>query len=259
MRAAARPPGLGMSLRAEALSLSRDGRPVLRDVSLALEPGEMVALLGANGSGKTTLLRLLLGLLKPDAGRVLLDGEPIASLSRRQIATRIAYVPQSHQPTFPFTVAEMVAMGRAPATGWDRRRTADTITGEAIERVGIAHLADRLYTALSGGERQSVLIARALAQGARTLVMDEPTAALDLGQRERLMTLLQQLSADGFAVLATTHDPDQALRRFGRAIALHEGHVIADGPSRTVIDRALLSRCYDIPDTVLDRLGGAVP
>lgn len=248
-----------MSLRAEVLSLSRDGRPVLREVSLALAPGEMVALLGANGSGKTTLLRLLLGLLKPDSGRVSLDGEPIASLARRQIAMRIAYVPQSHQPTFPFTVAEMVAMGRAPATGWDRRRTSDQMTGEAIERVGIAPLAGRLYTTLSGGERQSVLIARALAQGARVLVMDEPTAALDLGQRERVMLLLRQLSADGFTVLATTHDPIDALRHFHRAIALHHGQVIADGPCRDVLDRALLGRCYDIPATILNAMGVVLP
>jgi iron complex transport system ATP-binding protein len=197
-------------------------RQVLFDISLMLRPGELVALLGVNGAGKTTLMRLLLGLLRPSAGEVLLDGANLARLPRRQVARRIAYVPQAHMPSFPFSVLEVVMMGRTPLAGvGSRLDVADADAAlQALDRFGLRRLASRSYTDLSGGERQAVLIARAVAQGARALIMDEPAASLDLGQQARLMTLLVDLVRDGYAILMSTHQPDQALRWCNRAVLL---------------------------------------
>ncbi|UAK25819.1 ABC transporter ATP-binding protein [Sphingomonas nostoxanthinifaciens] len=232
---------------------------MLRDVSLELGGGEMVALLGANGSGKTTLLRLLLGLLRADVGLVLLDDAPILSMPRRAIARRIAYVPQRHLPTFPFTVAEMVAMGRVSITGWAGKTSGASVAQTALDRVGIGHLARRAYTTLSGGEQQSVLIARAMMQGADILLLDEPTAALDPGQSAHVLSLLRQLAAHGLSVLATTHDPTEALRTFSRALVLSDGRIIADGPCADVLDAETLTRCYGVRIALMQTTGLVVP
>ena len=235
-------------IEARSLSFRLGGRELLRDVSLALAPGDCAALLGANGAGKTTLLRTLLGFVRPDRGEVLLDGRPLAAHGRRAIARRIAYVPQAHVPSFPYTVREIVAMARAPASGWGRSRTAvdDAAVADALERLGLGPFAERSYAGLSGGERQAVLIARALAQGARILLMDEPTASLDLGQRARLMRLLNALADEGHAILMSTHQPELAARGFNRAVLLHQGEVLADGPPRAVLTPDALSRLYAV-------------
>lgn len=237
-------------LHAEGLTVTRAGRPVLRELSLSLAAGEMVALLGANGSGKTTLLRTLLGLIRPDSGTVRLDGHPLAAMNRRAIAQAIAYVPQQPRMAFAFTVAEMVAMGGAPTTGWATGRATGRPDGprirEALERAGIAHLARRPVTALSGGEQQSVLIARALVQGAPVLLLDEPSAALDPGQKQRLFTTLATLVGEGMAVLASIHDPLAARRHFDRAVVIHAGALLADGPATQALTPAILARAYDM-------------
>ena len=245
-------------LEARGLSFRFGSREVLHRVSLALAPGDCVALLGANGSGKTTLLRLLLGLVQPEAGEVLLDGRPLAAQARRAVARRMAYVPQAHAPSFPFTVREIVAMGRTPATGWGGRfRAPDAaVVSDALERLGMLDFAERSYAALSAGERQAVLIARALAQGARVLLMDEPTASLDLGQQTRLMTLLGDLSGAGCAILMSTHAPDLALRWFNRAILLHHGSVLSDGPPHVTLTAERLSQLYRIDVELIDAGAG---
>ena len=235
-------------LEGRELSFGIAGREVLRRVSLALAAGDRVALLGANGSGKTTLLRLLLGLARPTHGAVLLDGRPLTSLPRRAVARRMAYVPQAHAPSFPFTVREIVAMGRAPEVGWGGKlRPPDdlAVTG-ALSKLGLLEFAERSYAALSGGERQAVLVARALAQGARILLMDEPTASLDLGQQTRLMSQLATLAGEGHAILMSTHQPELALRWFNRSVLLHEGEVLSDGPPRTTLTRESLSALYRV-------------
>ncbi|WP_323991367.1 ABC transporter ATP-binding protein [Nguyenibacter sp. L1] len=235
-------------LEARQVGFRRQGRWVLEDVSLTLRPGELVALLGPNGAGKTSLLRLLLRLSRPDAGRILLDGRDIAGLTRRHLAGRVAYVPQGHAVAFPYRVADVVALGRlaggtmlAPfASAADHRAAA-----EAMARLAIGHLAERAYVTLSGGERQSVLIARALAQGARLLVLDEPEAGLDYGQQRRLFGLLRDLAAGGYAILATTHDPLRAARVFSRAVLLRGGRVLADGPAAAILSEDAISDLYD--------------
>ncbi len=235
-------------IEADRVSFRLGGRRVLGDVSLALGPGDCAALLGANGAGKTTLLRALLGFVRPDAGEARLDGRPLLALGRREIARRVAYVPQAHAPTFPYSVREIVAMARAPSAGWGSRLSeADEAAIEAaLKRLGLIGFAERSYAGLSGGERQAVLVARALAQGARVLLMDEPSASLDLGQQARLMRLISELAGEGHTILMSTHQPDLALRWFNRAVLLHEGEVLGDGAPREILTPEALTRLYAV-------------
>jgi len=232
----------GTSLACHGIAFRRGQALVLDDVSLSIAPGEVV------GAGKSTLLRIMLGLLTPDAGTVTLDGRALGSHGRRQIAAAIAYVPQSHVATFPYSVRQIVAMGRVPHAGLALALGArdNEAIDAALARLRIGHLAQRSYTALSGGERQRVLLARALAQQARFLVMDEPLTGLDFGHQLRLLALLAELAADGYAILNTTHMPEQALSGATRAVLLEQGRVLADGPPRDVITAATMNAFYDI-------------
>lgn len=245
-------------IEARGLSIQLGERQVMRDVSLALRPGDCVALLGANGAGKTTLLRALLGFVRPDAGEVRLGGRPILAQNRREIARRVAYVPQAHAPTFPYLVREIVAMARAPAAGWGPGLgdADEAAIDRALARLGLTAFAERSYAALSGGERQAVLVARALAQGAQTLLMDEPTSSLDLGQQARLMKLLGDLAAEGHAILMSTHQPELALRWFNRAILLHDGEVLGDGTPREILTPEALTRLYAVDVRLVEVEGG---
>ena len=248
----------GVLIEARSLSFALGARQVLRDVSLALNPGDCAAVLGANGAGKTTLLRALLGFVSPDAGEVRLDGRPLSALGRRAIARRIAYVPQAHAPTFPYTVREIVAMARGPASGWGGARSAgdEAAIADALARLGLTAFAERSYADLSGGERQAVLIARALAQGAQILLMDEPTASLDIGQQARLMALLAELAAEGRAILVSTHHPELVLRWFNRAVLLHQGEVLGDGAPRAILTPESLSRLYAVEVDIVEAGNG---
>ncbi len=233
-------------LRLDHVGFHRGRRAVLHDVSLGVRTGEMTALLGPNGAGKTTLLRLLLGLARPDSGQVWLDGQPMAHWSRREVARRIAYVPQGHAPLFPYSVRDIVGMGRlaeAPFAPRLRERDRDAVA-HALAELSITHLAARPYTELSGGERQAVLLARALAQGGHILILDEPETGLDYGQKQRLYALLRRLAQRGHAIVATTHDPVQAARIFDRAILLRHGRVMEDGPAAALLVPVMLDRLY---------------
>jgi len=237
-----------LPLAARDLYFAYRGRPVLTGASLSLQSGEVVSLLGTNGSGKSTLLRLLLGFNTPHRGEVLLAGKPLHSYRRRQIALHIAYVPQMHVTPFPYPVREVVVLGRLPATGLGRApsRSDYEIVDIMLERLGIAHLAKRAYTEISGGERQLTLIARALAQGARTLVLDEPMTGLDYGHQLRLIERLCGLAAEGYAVLKTTHHPEHALLASTRVALLCDGRIDADGPPATVVIPSAIERLYGV-------------
>lgn len=235
-------------LRADDVHFAYRGRAVLKGASLQLAAGEVVCLLGANGAGKSTLLRVLLGFAKPSAGQVMFDGRALAHYRRRALAQCIAYVPQVHVTPFPYRVREVVLMGRMPVTGLLRAPGAkDHAAVDAmLELLGITHLAERAYTDLSGGERQLALIARALAQGARTLVMDEPATGLDYGHQIRLIERVRGLARDGYAVLMTTHHPEHALMAATRVALLADGRIAADGAPQAVVTPAAIARLYGI-------------
>lgn len=236
-------------IAAENLSIGHGSTVVGRGLSLAIAPGEIVCLLGPNGCGKTTLFRTLLGLIPSLAGRVCLKGRDLRELKRSEIARQLAYVPQAHVPPFPYRVEEVVLMGRAvrvrPLSAPSAQDRAAART--ALSRLGIGDLATADYSRLSGGQRQMVMIARALAQEAPMLVMDEPTASLDFGNQARVLARIADLAREGgHAVVLSTHDPDQAFALDARVILMHEGGILAQGPPAEVLTGARLSRVYGV-------------
>jgi iron complex transport system ATP-binding protein len=235
-----------MRLEAHDLSIGYRGHLVGSGISLALDPGEVLCLLGPNGAGKTTLFRTLLGLQRPLGGRVAVDGAPLDRLRPAEIARRMAYVPQAHVTEFSYSVLDVVLMGRtarlkpfsSPGPG-DERVARDKLAG-----LGIADLAAADYTRISGGQRQLVLIARALAQGAPILVMDEPTASLDFGNQTMVLARIRDLAAEGYGVVLSTHDPDHALLVANRVAIIADGGLCAIGAAHDVVTAGMLSRIY---------------
>lgn len=229
------------------------GRPVLRKVTLSVASGEVVSLLGPNGSGKTTLLKILLGLLQPQSGWVRLEGRTVSATPAKQLARRMAYVPQVHRPPFGYRVLDVVMMGRLPHKPFFFRysRTDRQMAHNALERLAIGHLAERSYTETSGGERQLILIARALAQGADIFVMDEPVNGLDYGNQIRLLARIANLAGSGYTFINTTHFPDHALWVADRVVMLEAGRIVADGSSAEVVTRHNLFRLYHTPVDVV--------
>ncbi|MCC6778365.1 MAG: ABC transporter ATP-binding protein [Hyphomicrobiales bacterium] len=237
------------TLAGRDLTIGYSDRVVGRALDVALAQGEVLALLGPNGGGKTTLLKTLLGLLRPRAGAVTIGERMLTAISVRERARLIAYVPQVHTPTFAFTVESVVLMGRtAHGNLFSRPSTRDRqVAADTLARFGIAHLAARPYTMISGGERQLVLLARALAQEPQFIVLDEPTASLDFGNQGKVMREIRALAAAGHGVLFTTHDPNHALRAADRAYLLRGGERIADGAVADVLTRERLSALYGAP------------
>ena len=231
------------------LHFSYGDRPVLQGVSLHLDEGELVFLLGANGAGKSTLFRCVLGLLPGYRGTVALQKGDTRNLSARALAREIAYIPQNHHPTFSYPVLDMVLMGThhqlSPFANPGPREEA--IALEALGQVGIRDLAQRDFQRLSGGEQQLVLIARALAQQARILLMDEPTSSLDFGNRIRVLDKTAELARRGYTILLSCHDPQLALLYADRVVALHQGRVLADGRPEAVLTESLLHTLYQVP------------
>ena len=235
-----------MNIQGHDLTIGYPDRTVGRGLDVIVSTGEVLALLGPNGGGKTTLLKTLLGLLKPKAGEVRLAEKPLGAYSTRERARVIAYVPQVHISTFAFTVETVVLMGRTAHGSLFSRPSAQdrAVAHAALERFGIAALADRPYTMISGGERQLVLLARALAQEPQFIVLDEPTASLDFGNQGKVMNEIRALAKSGHGVLFTTHDPNHALRTADRAYLLRDGTRIADGPVASVLNREQLEALY---------------
>jgi iron complex transport system ATP-binding protein len=247
-----------MKLVAEHLAYGYHDRSVGRDVSLGIDAGEVLCVLGPNGGGKTTLLRTLLGLLPSQGGNIALDGRPLAAWPRHALARVMGYVPQAHAGYFAFSVRDIVLMGRTAHIGLfaapaqrDRQAAA-----HALDTLGIAHLADQPCTQISGGERQLVLIARALAQGATLLVLDEPTAGLDFGNQIRVLEQIRALAASGMGVIFSTHDPDQAFQCADHALLLRPGGLLCSGAPDAVLNNENLRELYGVTVEVVELPGG---
>ena len=222
---------------------------VVRDVTVEIHGGGLVGILGPNGSGKTTLLRLLSGTRAPCAGRVTLDGQPLAQLSRREVARRLAVVPQETELSFEYTALEMVLMGRHPHLGlFAVEGPADlAIARDAMTATGTDHLEARNFHTLSGGEKQRVVIAAALAQSPSILLLDEPTASLDLGYQLEIASLLGSLNRDrGVAMAISTHDLNFAAAVCRDLVAMRDGRVLASGPPDDVLTPDTIRRLYDV-------------
>lgn len=237
----------------DGVTVTLGGRRVVRDVSATVEVGEWVALIGPNGAGKTTLLRAIAGLVSHE-GEVSLLGETAGGLGRRERARRLAVVPQEPETPPWLTVAEYVLLGRTPHLGpLAREGTADReATARALERLDLVTLADRVLGTLSGGERQRAVVARALAQEASIVLLDEPTAALDIGHQQQALELLDDLRAsEGLTLLAAMHDLTLAAQYADRVLLLAEGVVVADGPPAQVLTEAALAERYGASVRVL--------
>ena len=225
------------------------GRTIIKDISFSIAPGELLCLLGPNGVGKTTLFKTILGSLQLQAGEILLHGENVASWSRRRFATKVGYVPQAHTPPFPFQVIEVVTMGRTAHLGlFSTPSAVDVdIALEALENLGIAHLRDSVYTEISGGERQLVLIARALAQQVEILIMDEPASNLDFGNQIKLLEHIRKVvDKDRLSVILTTHYPNHALMYASKAVLLGRDQTVSIGRPEEVITEAYLKHAYEV-------------
>ncbi|MDD3295451.1 MAG: ABC transporter ATP-binding protein [Geobacteraceae bacterium] len=245
--------GLKPLIKMEGISFGYTQKTVLADINLSIAKGEIVTLLGPNGCGKSTLIKIMLGLIRPDAGRVFLNGENIRELGSRYLAREVAYVPQIHKSSFPYTVLDVVLMGRIPhKTFFFRYSKSDMkIAQSALERLSVLHLTDRVYTEISGGERQLTLIARALAQGARTFIMDEPASGLDYGNQLKLLDQIIKLSREGYTFIKATHSPEHALWIADRAIMIKKGIIVADGPCDDIINTENLFHLYNARVNVL--------
>ena len=232
----------------------RGGERVLEDVSFSLEEGTVTCLLGPNGTGKTTLLKILLGLLKNDSGSVGWNGKDITSLGARERARIIGYVPQFSGLTFPYSVEEVVLMGRLshlPAGGAPGKEDRKIVSA-ALSHLGLEHLSKKLFHQLSGGEKQMVIIARALAQQSKLLVMDEPTASLDYSNQVRALRVIRKLSDEGYTVLMTSHSPDQAFLVADNAVLMKDGRVFREGKPDEVVTSAALSSLYETQAAVCE-------
>lgn len=243
-----------MKIKVENLSFAYSDIHVLDKVSFSAGEGQLVAVLGPNGVGKSTLFRCMLGLLRGYSGTALLDGREAKDLDRRTLAKSVAYIPQTVAPTFNYTVLETVLMGttgqvsilRAP--GQEQKDTA----WKMLRLLGIEDLAHRGVAKLSGGERQLVLIARALAQNAKILIMDEPTANLDYGNQQRVLAQIRKLADQGYTILLSTHNPEHAMQFATHILALHDGKICADGSVDSALTSELLQKLYGISANIME-------
>jgi iron complex transport system ATP-binding protein len=238
------------SLKLEGVSAGYDGKPVLRDLSIEAAPTEIVALVGPNGSGKTTLIRAASGILPILSGEVRIGGRSLSTLSRKEVAQLVALVPQFENPAFDFSVGELVAMARYPWGDTGMRRVAD-----ALERLELSAHRDRPISGLSGGERQRVLLARALAQDTPILLLDEPTAHMDVQHQVQTVRLLQELAQEGRTILTSLHDLNLAAACASRLVVLQDGAVALDEPlpaalESEAIDAVFEERFKRVPETV---------
>lgn len=240
-----------MAIVAEKISLHLAGFDLLRNINLTIEPGQVTAIVGPNGAGKSSLLKVLVGELRPSAGRVLLNDLDISQWQMREKANVLAVLPQHSELSFPFTASEVVALGRLPQqSGYKKDQQ---ITSSALELVDASYLQRRLYTQMSGGEKQRVQLARVLAQiwepsefGKQFLVLDEPTSAFDLSHQQLTMSLVRRLASQGIGVLMVLHDLNLAARCADNLVILDRGAIAAQGTPEEVLTEQLINKVFDV-------------
>ena len=246
-----------MSIEVKNLSFSYGDRPVLHDISFRVEPGEFLSILGPNGVGKSTLFRCVLGLLSGYSGQVLVCGRDARTMTVQEAAKHIAYIPQSSNPAFNYSVFDIILMGAT--AGLSRFRSPGKQEVErcqwALDKIGIADLSFRCFHRLSGGEKQLVMIARALTQDAPILMLDEPTANLDFGNQLRVLQQVQSLAREGYTVIQTTHHPEQSYLFSDRILAIQKGQVLKDGPPAKVLTADTMRALYGVDVDVLSLYG----
>lgn len=246
-------------VRGLAFSYPGYSRKVLDDASLVLKRGEVLCILGPNGAGKTTLLNCMAGLLTPQSGEIRLCGRDIKTMKVKEIASLAGYVPQLHTPSFDYRVIDFVLMGKAPDTGMFGRPGPEDEKEclDVLESMGLGHLAEKSYLDISGGERQQLLIARAIVQEPEVVLFDEPTAHLDYGNQHRVLRRIKQMASEGYSVVITTHNPDHALLLGDKAAIVSRGGRITQGDSSGILTEEKLSEVYgmDIRIKYIEELG----
>lgn len=237
-----------MGIQVRNLKFSYGKHAVLNGLDFSFDEGQMVCVLGKNGAGKSTLFRCILGLLKGFEGEICIDHLDVKTMSAGMLAKKIAYIPQNHSATYAFAVRDMVLLGTTATLGRFENpgKMQREIADRALAQVGIEYLADRSYGEISGGEQQLALIARALAQQAKILVMDEPCANLDYGNQIRLLQMLKKLSKEGYLILQSTHNPEHAFLFADQAMALMDGKIAGLGAPQTILDQTLLEQMYHV-------------
>jgi iron complex transport system ATP-binding protein len=255
--AAAGAAGSTQAVRLRGVFFRYGGRLILEGIDLDIEAGHFTVLLGCNGSGKSTLFRLIAGFLPipRDGGTIELFGLPAAQLSGRRRAERIGFLPQHHRPVFPFSVLDVVLTGRAGRIRFMPTGEDAAIARRALDRIGIGHLADRLFTELSGGEQQLAMIARLLAQEPQLILLDEPINHLDLAYQAKVLGALADLRAEGYTIMAILHDPNIATLFADRLICLQNGKMFADSGRDSTLAAAVLQAVYGISTIEVDYQG----
>ena len=234
-------------------------KKVLDGASLSISRGEILCILGPNGAGKTTLLNCMAGLLRGQSGEIRLCGRDIRDMKEKEIAKLVGFVPQLHTPAFDYRCLDFVLMGRAPQIGTFNRPKAEDekMCMDVLESMNLGHLAEKSYLNISGGERQQLLIARAIVQEPEVVLFDEPTAHLDFGNQHRVLRRIKKMSEDGYSVVITTHNPDHALMLGGRVAVVSRKGTIYQGPAEEIITEEILKKVYgiDLKVTWVDSIG----
>ncbi|WP_194775406.1 ABC transporter ATP-binding protein [Pararhodonellum marinum] len=245
-------------LQVDRLSFQYGNHLIFKEVSFTLKEGELCAILGINGSGKSTLFKCCMGFLQPYAGEIHLKDQPLAKLKTSEIAKNVAYVPQEHPVTFPFLVREMVLMGRTThiSNFFNISDQHHLKVEEALQSLSLDHLADKPFSQLSGGQRQMVLIARAIAQETPLMLLDEPTSSLDFKNQLLIWNMLLDLKKQGKALFVCTHDPNHVLWFCDRVLVMDNQKLIADGPPEEVLGTGILKQIYG-PICEMKQLSGS--